>query len=145
CGWQTRRPAPPGNWYELVAAGLAPHAERVAFDAAPLIGEDGWAGEGLRPSSPQTGAPELARPAPAAPPESAEAPRPARRPPPPGPAPPKPLAPSRPGLAEPAARSPLGAVAGAAAREGSGFRRGLLVHRLLQILPELLPEARRAA
>jgi ATP-dependent helicase/nuclease subunit A len=141
CGWQTRRPAPPGNWYELVAAGLAPQAERIVFDGAPLIGEDGWGGEGLCLSSPQTAAPELDRTAPAAPPESAEAPSWLRRPPPPEPAPPIPLAPSRPSLAEPAARSPLGA----AAREGPGFRRGLLVHRLLQILPELPPEARHAA
>jgi ATP-dependent helicase/nuclease subunit A len=54
-----------------------------------------------------------------------------REPPPCEPDPPKPLAPSRPGGAEPPALSPL-AVAGR-----DRFKRGLLVHRLLQSLPEL--------
>jgi ATP-dependent helicase/nuclease subunit A len=52
-------------------------------------------------------------------------------PPPPEPSPPKPLAPSRPSGPEPATLSPL-AVAGR-----DRFKRGLLVHRLLQSLPEL--------
>src|SRR3954467_16009590 len=56
--------------------------------------------------------------------------------PPPDPAPPKPLAPSRPSDPEPAPLSPL-------AVEGRDrFKRGLLVHRLLQSLPEL-PEPER--
>ena len=53
------------------------------------------------------------------------------------PSPPRPLAPSRPDTEEPPVRSPLG---------GDGlarFRRGKLVHKLLQILPEL-PRERRA-
>jgi ATP-dependent helicase/nuclease subunit A len=62
-----------------------------------------------------------------------------RREPKPEPSPPKPLAPSRPERAEPAPRSPLGDDGGA------GFRRGLLVHRLLQTLPQLEPAARAAA
>jgi ATP-dependent helicase/nuclease subunit A len=57
----------------------------------------------------------------------------------PEPAPPRPLAPSRPAVPEPPARSPL-AEAG-----GDRFRRGRLVHRLLQTLPELAPAARAAA
>ena len=40
---------------------------------------------------------------------------------------------------EPALRSPQGSDSGA------GFRRGLLVHRLLQILPEMAPEIRASA
>jgi ATP-dependent helicase/nuclease subunit A len=75
--------------------------------------------------------------------EAAELPPWAHRLPPAEPAPPRPLAPSRPTLAEPAARSPLGIVAGT--RDGVGFKRGLLVHRLLQILPELDPVRRRKA
>ncbi|MBO0735811.1 MAG: PD-(D/E)XK nuclease family protein, partial [Alphaproteobacteria bacterium] len=59
-----------------------------------------------------------------------------RKPPPPDSYTPKPLVPSRPNGGEPAARSPL-ASAGA-----DLFKRGLLVHRLLQGLPEL-PVAER--
>jgi ATP-dependent helicase/nuclease subunit A len=55
------------------------------------------------------------------------------------PTPPRPLAPSRPEGVEPAPRSPLGS------DDGAGFRRGLLVHRLLQALPLLAPPARAAA
>jgi ATP-dependent helicase/nuclease subunit A len=55
------------------------------------------------------------------------------------PSPPRPLAPSRPVTQDPAARSPLGAEA------GEGLLRGRLVHRLLQSLPQLAPEARAAA
>ena len=61
-----------------------------------------------------------------------------RRPPPPEPDPPRPLFPSRPEGAEPATISPL-AVDGR-----DRFKRGLLVHRLLQALPEL-PAAVRDA
>ena len=55
------------------------------------------------------------------------------------PSPPRPLAPARPGEADPAARSPLTAAAGA------GLLRGRLVHRLLQSLPSLPPKQRREA
>src|SRR5690606_32507020 len=57
---------------------------------------------------------------------------------PPEPSPPRPLMPSRPGL-EPSVRSPLGV------DDGARFRRGRLIHRLLQTLPELPPENRAAA
>jgi ATP-dependent helicase/nuclease subunit A len=143
CGWRTRRPAPAGNWYDLAAAGLAAHAETVELDFAPLIGADGWAGGGLRLDQPQTVAARPDARASGRPAEVAELPAWARSPPPPEPAPPRPLAPSRPVFAEPAARSPLGLLA--ATRDGAGFKRGLIVHRLLQILPELGPERRRAA
>jgi len=52
-------------------------------------------------------------------------------PPPAEPDPPRPLSPSRPSGAEPAALSPL------TTRGPDRFKRGLLVHRLLQSLPEL--------
>jgi ATP-dependent helicase/nuclease subunit A len=55
------------------------------------------------------------------------------------PDPPRPLAPSRPGGAEPPAISPL------AAQGRDRFKRGLLVHRLLQSLPELPIEEREVA
>jgi ATP-dependent helicase/nuclease subunit A len=62
----------------------------------------------------------------------------ARRTAPAEPAPPQPLAPSRPAEAEPPSRSPLGP------DSGLRFRRGLLIHRLLQSLPER-PAAERGA
>src|SRR4029077_11470431 len=67
-------------------------------------------------------------------------PRWAAMPPPAEPDPPKPLLPSRPSGPEPATLSPL-AVAGR-----DRFKRGLLVHRLLQSLPELpVPEREASA
>src|SRR5258707_3789928 len=143
CGGHTSQPPWTHCWYALAAGGLASLAEPVEFDFAPLIGEDGWAGGGLRHDRPQTVA---ARP------DShdytratadAELPRWARSAPPAEPVPPRPLAPSRPTLAEPAARSPLGLFG--AGDDRAGFKRGLLVHRLLQILPDLPPARRQAA
>jgi ATP-dependent helicase/nuclease subunit A len=140
CGWRTRQKQPDDCWYDLVKEGLrtAPGCTAFAFDAAPLIGSDGWAGEGLRLESPQRGRARA---------EdrfqslkyATELPLWATRPPPPEPSPPKPLAPSQPREAEPAVRSPL------SGDEGAGFRRGRLVHRLLQSLPLLPPEARAGA
>ena len=69
---------------------------------------------------------------------SAPLPRWVLAPPPPEPSPPKPLLPSRPSGPEPATLSPL------ATRGRDRFKRGLIVHRLLQSLPEL-PAAERAA
>jgi ATP-dependent helicase/nuclease subunit A len=60
-------------------------------------------------------------------------------PPPREPSPPKPLLPSRPSGPEPATLSPL------AAAGRDRFKRGLLVHRLLQSLPDLAAPERAAA
>jgi ATP-dependent helicase/nuclease subunit A len=135
CGWNTRRPAPPGNWYELVKAGLEGCAGAVPFDFA-VDGAEGWAGPGLRLVSPQTAA--NTAPAVAAPETAAPHPEPEwlRQLPTPEPTPPRPLAPSRPAQPDPPARSPL-AEAGR-----DRFQRGRLVHRLLQSLPELPPDRR---
>ena len=143
CGWRTRRAAPAGCWYELVAGGLAAVAAPAQFDFVPLAGDDGWAGAGRRDDRTQRVAAKseerdtghLVPPA--------DLPGWARTPPRADPAPPRPLAPSRPTLAEPSARSPLGVLAGE--RDGGGFKRGLLVHRLLQILPGIGPVLRRPA
>ena len=53
--------------------------------------------------------------------------------------PPRPLMPSRPSEQEPATRSPLSAV------DEGRFKRGQLLHRLLQVLPDLPQERRREA
>jgi len=121
-----------GCWYHLIRDGLAAHPE------AATVAIEGVEGEGLRLYRPQADR----RPVPeaAAPPAAADEPAPdwLHRPAPPEPEPTRPLTPSRP-EAEPPARSPL---------EGGDqgrFRRGALIHALLQALPELPPEAREAA
>jgi ATP-dependent helicase/nuclease subunit A len=145
CGWQPRRALPAGCWYELVSRGFA------ALGAVPVASTLPWEGEVLRHSCPQTRPAEDAaeaagqgrmEPLPAwagqAPDWVAVAP-PAEK------TPPSPLAPSRPEGVDmgpvPRAESPL------ATRDMSGarFRRGQLAHALLQHLPALPPEQRRAA
>jgi len=141
CGWHGGQSPRAGNWYDFVKAGLkAADAKGFPFDATKLIGGDGWQGEGLRLVSRQRGKAEEAR-KPARFGQAVQSPLPdwAKTPPPPEPSPPKPLAPSRPSREEPAVISPLSGT------HGADFRRGLLVHRLLQNLPGLAPEKRAAA
>jgi len=130
CGWQTRAPKAENCWYSFCRTGLAEIARAFSFDTTPLIGRDGWCGEGLRLAGAQTVPPVEERPAIKAR-ASGSLPGWVRRPPLPEPDPPKPLAPSQPDGEEPAVRSPL------AATGRDRFKRGLLVHRLLQSLPEL--------
>ncbi|MBV9521724.1 MAG: double-strand break repair helicase AddA [Alphaproteobacteria bacterium] len=139
CGWKTRRAPTEGCWYDLLAAGLA--AIAAPCEVTPLAGADGWSGPGLRLAEAQTVPARADDAAALEVPIATPLPVWARDAAPPEPAPPKPLAPSRPSLAEPAARSPLG---GGEAR-GAGFKRGLLIHRLLQTLPDLPAPARREA
>jgi ATP-dependent helicase/nuclease subunit A len=138
CGWQTRDPRREVCWYALCRAGLADIATPFAFDATALIGRDGWSGEGLRLAREQTVAPV---PESRTVPRSLRGPLPrwVREPPPAEPNPPRPLSPSRPDGVEPPTLSPL------AATGSNRFKRGLLVHRLLQRLPELPIEEREIA
>ena len=146
CGWQPRREPPAECWYNLVRAGFqALAAPAAAFAAVP----DAWEGEHLVRAAPQEAAPTRAERTAASagaaepPTWAGHAPHWQPLPPPPEPAPPVPLAPSRPQDAAlgsvPEAASPL------AARDAGGlrFRRGQLVHSLLQHLPAL-PEAGHA-
>ncbi|HWD58094.1 MAG TPA: double-strand break repair helicase AddA [Stellaceae bacterium] len=139
CGWQTRStPNGAATWHTLCDAGLTSLAEPFEFDTRPLIGgADGWDGRGLRLVAPQTGAPARDS-AGAAAPRLAALPDWLGRKAPDEPDPPRPLLPSQPSGSEPATLSPL------AAAGRDRFKRGLLVHRLLQTLPEL-PQAERAA
>jgi ATP-dependent helicase/nuclease subunit A len=150
CGWSPKNTPPAGNWYELVGQALGRladegQAEAVTFDFTGEgpgdLGAEGWAGPGWRLARPQTVAVAAERAPPVRPAPSAGTDLPgwARRPAPAEPAPPQPLAPSRPAESEPPSRSPLGPDA------GRRFRRGLLIHRLLQSLPELPAEDRAAA
>jgi ATP-dependent helicase/nuclease subunit A len=130
CGWQTRSAPKEICWHALCRAGLNGITTPFAFDATALIGPQGWSGEGLRLAGAQIAPPISEPPAKIARP-GLPLPQWAREPPPAEPDPPKPLFPSRPSEAEPSASSPL---------ETGGrdrFKRGLLVHRLLQVLPEL--------
>ena len=140
CGWETRRPLKDGTtWHALCHAGWSEIAEKVPFDARALIGEDeGWCGTALRIAGPQEIAPVRDKAAAAAR-LPGLLPQWARMPPPAEPDPPKPLLPSRPSGPEPPTLSPL-AIAGR-----DRFKRGLLVHKLLQSLPEVPPERRAEA
>ena len=132
CGYETKRGVPDGCWYALVTEALAGEPkDEFKFD-------EHWAGQGwrierhgkpespaerpIRPRKADEGVPDWATTTPAR-----EAP------------PPRPLAPSRPAAEEPPVRSPL------APDDARLFRRGRLIHRLLQTLPDLPPPARAGA
>lgn len=138
CGWQGKREPPPDCWFRLVSAAMGGIAESYAYDFTTLYA-GGWGGDGWRLADVQTVPPVESTPA--ATREATDHPLPAwwRSPAPAEPEPSHPLAPSRPDEAEPAVRSPLGG------EDGARFARGLLVHRLLQTLPDLAPAARGAA
>ncbi|WP_207461430.1 double-strand break repair helicase AddA [Azospirillum sp. SYSU D00513] len=138
CGYQGKREPAEGCWYKLVERALEEVGVPHEYDFTGLC-PDGWNGTGWRLSEPQTAVPKddgagagkvhadhgappwLTAPAP-------EEPEPSR-----------PLTPSRPEGVEPAVRSPLGE------DDGLRFKRGILVHRLLQTLPELEEPLREAA
>jgi ATP-dependent helicase/nuclease subunit A len=130
CGWRTQDASQQGCWHSLCQAGLSGVATPYTFDTTALIGRIGWSGEGLRLANTQT-APTVLEPATETAPSGLPLPLWVREPPPAEPDPPKPLFPSRPSETEPSASSPLGM--GGRDR----FKRGLLIHRLLQSLPEL--------
>ncbi len=139
CGWHAGRAPAAGCWYNLVADALKPIAQEIRDPflqeaAAEDLGPTVWRLEQAQttplasPSKDQTPASETATPLPAW----------ARMPAPAEPDPSRPLAPSRPAGEDPPVRPPLTA-------DGvDPYRRGLLIHRLLQSLPDL-PAADRPA
>ncbi|MCZ6860259.1 MAG: double-strand break repair helicase AddA [Alphaproteobacteria bacterium] len=131
CGWETKNTPPDGAWYAAVASGLAGLSAPVQFDFGP-----DWKGEGRRLEAGNDAATvvvETGIPLDADPPPAWASTRPADEP-----APPRPIAPSRDPSTEPPVHSPLGDDA------SRRFQRGLVIHRLLQTLPEL-PESQRGA
>ena len=143
CGWQPSRTLPDNSWYSMVTRG---------FSKLPAQAEEfaAWEGEWLRLSSPQIAAPREserteAGAVAALPDWIGRAPDWQPRPVPAEPARPGHLAPSRPegaGLGQvPGAASPLGE----RDTEGRRFRRGQLVHALLQHLPAIAPADRPLA
>ncbi len=148
CGWANRSTMADECWYRLVQDGFA----RVAARGEPMPAiPDAWDGEVLVLDSPQHAAPDIAavpgarvpaRPLPA---WAGRAPDWLAEPAPAEPRLPQPLAPSRPEGVElgpvPEAASPL------AERDTTGrrFRKGQLVHLMLQHLPDIAPDRRAAA
>jgi len=136
CGWRTKTAPPDGCWYNLIERGLKDIAQEVEDDFLAAQKETDSATL-LRLQSPQTAPTEDFEPKADDP--MNPLPAWARRTAPAEETPPRPLAPSRPDGAEPPVVSPLGEDAGVR------FRRGRIVHTLLQTLPDLAPEARAAA
>jgi ATP-dependent helicase/nuclease subunit A len=136
CGWRGTKQPSPDCWYELIREGLRTVAEPTTFDFRTELGATGWAGEGLLLVRPQTAAPAADRDRPRGTKPEGDTLDPwIRALPTPEPVPSHPLSPSRLGE-EPPVASPLG---------DSGdqrFRRGRLIHRLLQSLPDLPEPAR---
>jgi ATP-dependent helicase/nuclease subunit A len=128
-GWQKLRAVAGTSWYRLVEA---------AMQGGDVVHSDDGT---LRLAAPQSAPPDRSRPARA---ETVAAITPVpdalRAPPAVEPAPPRPLTPSRPTLVDPPARSPARRAGNHALRQ-----RGRLVHKLLQLLPNLSQAARPAA
>ena len=128
CGWRTSERKSSGTWYDLVAsafenlAGVEPVVERPA---RRFVSQQTAAVETPKAAADAAAIPAL--------PDWARMDAKAE------PRPPRPLAPSRPEDPEPPVRSPL------IAEDGLRFRRGRLVHRLLQSLPDLPRETRAEA
>lgn len=147
CGWRGKREPSPDCWYRLVHEGLSGGlAEPASFDFTAIAGEAGWLGQGLRFVSPQIAEPDGATKAVIGAGPVAPSPLPdwACKAAPDEPKPTRPLAPSRPDPAsesEPALVSPLATSFG----DTSRFQRGLVIHRLLQTLPDLPTDTRIAA
>jgi ATP-dependent helicase/nuclease subunit A len=131
CGWRGRTAPSDGCWYTQISDAMPGLANRVADLPVP--------GAGFRIKTTQRADRERLRD------DIAVLPKPVRERPhwargaPARELPDRPLQPSRPHGVEPPVRSPL-------TPDGrDAFRRGTLIHRLLQTLPDIAPERRRAA
>lgn len=141
-GFRGKNAAKEGCWYNLVAESFPKQAISIPFDmdGAAAVDAEGKILSARRLYHPQTEPVEKTPVLPeAAAGDALRRPLPtwARHVPQAEPLPPVPLAPSKPGEDEPAAKSPLGT------DDSWRFRRGVIVHQLLEILPQL-PPARRA-
>lgn len=141
CGWENngKTKYPEGCWYELVARGWESLAAPTPFDTRTLH-RFGWEGTALVYDEPQIEVPRADRSETKPHGKAGEKlPAWASEPAPTEPTPSRPLRPSQLDE-EPAVKSPL-----SAEDRTVRFRRGTLIHRLLQFLPELTPDAREAA
>jgi ATP-dependent helicase/nuclease subunit A len=125
CGWETNRGRNEGCWYDLVKRGLLNQgAEAFALEGGA---------KGLRLQSMQTQVPDNTSSVSKELPSNTAVPVWLSLPPPAEPLPPSPLNPSRPDNEDPPIRSPLGD------DDGARFKRGTLIHRLLETIPNLPP------
>ncbi len=138
CGWTGLRATSEPSWHDRVREALAALPGAVTTPGAA----EGWEGDHLRYAEPQTGPAEdrKLQGGPAAD-DGSDLPSWAISDLPPEPDPTIPLTPSRPSGAVPAMVSPLAAAVGG----GQRFQRGLIVHHLLELLPDLPPAERRPA
>jgi ATP-dependent helicase/nuclease subunit A len=130
-GFQNGKTRSEGNWYDLIQPVIA------GFEATKQIqlanGETSWVYETEQTAPPKTDkAARQSLPIGTAP-AWLKTPAPAEQ------SPTNPLQPSRPTPEEPPAQGPFGS------SDESRFKRGLLVHKLLETLPALVPEARAQA
>lgn len=143
CGWcGTNRP-PQDSWYELISLGLdgIAHEAKDPVLAASQTGIDPTVRRIVKEQDKRATVPTLNE-------ETAdEAPLPpwVFAPPPPEPNPPRPLAPSRPTHDVPAPLSPLAEQISGGSDADTRFRRGRLIHTLLQHLPNIAATDRPAA
>jgi ATP-dependent helicase/nuclease subunit A len=138
CSWETTRGRADGCWYDLVAAAMREIGEPLDATAED---DEGAPDTGLRYTEQQSVRPDAAA-APAMAAQPAAMPLWITAPPPPEAPLAKPLAPSRLLEDEPPVQAPLGAADG---EGGEPFRRGTILHRLLQFLPDVAPDRRTAA
>jgi len=129
CGFEGKRGRNDGCWYDLIEPAVRVLGAEVTLASGETV---------VRVAEPQTETPD-SMPAPAVKVATEAPPAWTLADPAPEPEPAKPLAPSRPAEDEPAVSSPLGR------DDGRRFKRGLIVHRLLQSLPDLAPDKRAAA
>jgi len=137
CGWKGKNKEPEDCWYNLISRGLRKIPEdnlEETNDRFLSSASEIDSACVLRLACPQEIAEKQHRPAPEV--EALSLPAWAQSPPSDEPDPPRPLAPSRPEEDEPAVRSPVGP------DDGRRYKRGRLIHRLLQSLPEVAPEHR---
>ncbi|MSO98392.1 MAG: double-strand break repair helicase AddA [Rhodospirillaceae bacterium] len=137
CGWENKRASADGHWYSLIRAAIEPMASQftdaflaenaVTSTAEVLVLENSQS----VPAKAEVHAPAIA--------DIKSLPQWAITLPPPERDPPQPLAPSRAAAAEPAVISPL------AEDQKNRFQRGIIIHRLLQTLPDLPIERREIA
>ncbi len=141
CGWRGLQKEPEDCWYNLVRNGLLAAAPAIGLEEIddPFLAAARETDESrvLRLTCPQEAPTE--RPPAVTSSEPGPLPPWAMEPPPPQREPARPLAPSRPEDEEPPVRSPFGP------DDGARFKRGLIIHRLLQSLPDLPPEGRAEA
>ncbi|GAB2179605.1 double-strand break repair helicase AddA [Dongia sp. agr-C8] len=142
CGRLGLRAAP--DWHELVVAAIAQlpgHTVPLENWPAPpgIDTAEGWIGTASHYVEKQTADPESTSAKSSLPVEDAALPAWAASPVAAEPDPPQPLAPSRPSEPEPATLSPIGS------DQGYRFKRGLLVHRLLELLPNVAADSWPAA